>query len=830
MDPRPHPPGLEPTDFIGEHGSPLADPPRADSGTVHRPAGEPPNVLDGDAPFGSVAGSSPTPHSVLPSGSYSFLSPTDRPGELGQLGPYRVVRLLGKGGMGFVFRAEDDGLHRPVALKVMRPEVAAEATARERFLREGRSAAAIKSDHVITIYQVGEANGVPFLAMEYLEGWNLDDWLNAWQKSKNRPVQATAVVRVAKDVLKGLVAAHEKGLIHRDIKPANLWVEAKTSRVKLLDFGLTRGGESDTAITRSGQILGTPAFMAPEQARGLRLDARADLFSVGIVLYRMISGRNPFQRDSVFATLTALAVDDPPPAASFGVVPDDLAALIDRLLAKSPEGRPASAKAALAVVLEVEQQLRSGLAASSGIVPVSAGPIPSVETRPEPVPEANVVEGELVEPASEITIRPIATPPVPLVQAAPRLPEPVWPSLTPRSWSSVRALPEERPTVVSPRRNRKRNRKRKGRWGWYGIIASGVVTVLVISAAAMIVAKMSPDRRWPTSRDDRTDTALAKRGGDTPFPHLGATPTTKGVGEQAPPPKSSGEPAPPVPSVSPKSEPAPPVPSVSPRGEVVQEFEYVIEGEKRKGSRSVLTLAIGGGETMEFVRIPKGPFLMGAPEGETVASPDEKQHQVEITQEFYLGKYEVTQAQYKAVTGADPSHFKGNRLPVEMVSWEDATAFCSTLSGRVKRKVELPTEAEWEFACRAGTTTPFHFGSRLNGDLANCNGSTPYATVVKGANKRMTVEVGLYPANPWGLHDMHGNVWEWCRDYYGPYDKVEGLKDPFQSTKQAEDRRVLRGGSWRYSARLCRAAHRDKNTPDDRGVSYGFRVSLRLDW
>ncbi len=836
MDPRPKPPGLDPTNLPGEADpdTPRTDLPGADSGTVHRPASESPHVVEGESPFGTVASPVRTSDPSLSARSYPFLSPTELVGELGRLGPYRVVRLLGEGGMGFVFRAEDDGLQRPVALKVMRPEVAAEATAKERFLREGRAAAAIQSDHVITIYQVAEANGVPFLAMQYLDGLNLDQWLKNWQKTKNRPVQATAIVRVAKDLLKGLVAAHEKGLIHRDIKPANLWVEAKTSRIKLLDFGLAKTDGSDKGLTRSGQVLGTAAYMAPEQARGQRVDARADLFSVGVVLYRMIAGQSPFQQDTYNATIIAIVMHEPPPAASFGVVPDDLANLVDRMLAKSPDGRPASAKAALAVLLEVEQQLRSGSAAPSGVVPVPVPPIRSHEVRPEPVAERDVIEVELVEPPSEITTRPIATSLAPRVPQPPLPPEPIWPSPTPRSWSSARPLPEEDEPEVTPKKmtrpgaakakyhgpargedepedtpRKLKKRKKPRRWVWYGIIATGVVAMLVIVAVVMIVAKMRPDRGRPTSGYDGPDTASTKRSGDTGSP-------SKGSAQIAPPSKGSDK-------VS------PPVTGGSPSGEVVGTFDYVIEGVSKKGTRQVVTLDIGGGETMEFVRIPKGSFLMGAPDGEKEASSDEKpQRRVEISRDYYLGKYEVTQAQYKAVTGADPSKFKGGRLPVEMVSWDDATAFCSTLSSRVKRTVELPTEAEWEYACRAGTTTPFHFGSKLNGDLANHAGNFPYGTE-KGAYKQKTLEVGSYPANPWGLHDMHGNVWEWCRDYYGLYDKLESLKDPFQSTKQSNNRRVLRGGSWNVGAGNCRAAKRDNDTPDDRYYGSGFRVCFRLD-
>jgi hypothetical protein len=497
-------------------------------------------VLDGDFPFESIADSTPSSHPVRPAGYYPFLSPTDRPGELGRLGPYRVVKLLGEGGMGFVFRGEDEGLLRPVALKVMRPEVAADPALRYRFTREGRAAAGIKSDHVITIYQVGEANGVPFLAMEYLDGLNLDDWLNAWRKVKKKAIPATVVVRVAKDVLKGLMAAHEKGMIHRDIKPANLWVESGTSRVKLLDFGLTRGGESDKGLTRNGQVLGTPAYMAPEQARGLTVDARADLFSVGVVLYRMIAGRNPFQRDSVFATLTALAIDHPPPANSFGVVPEDLAGLIDRLMAKSPDGRPATTKAALAVVVEVERQLR-GQAPASPVVaavpispvvrppappvvaPVPAAPVVWPPARPAPVPKPEVVEGvevvdgievvddiEVVNPPTEETVRPTPTRPVTPVPAPappPRSRVRAQPTSSPGSRPAVRALPPEPSPDLFPRR-------KNGGWGKYAILASVIVALLVFVAVVIIVVDNRQAAQDSAYADHRAASLASQKAAD----------------------------------------------------------------------------------------------------------------------------------------------------------------------------------------------------------------------------------------------------------------------------------------------------------------------------
>jgi formylglycine-generating enzyme required for sulfatase activity len=266
-------------------------------------------------------------------------------------------------------------------------------------------------------------------------------------------------------------------------------------------------------------------------------------------------------------------------------------------------------------------------------------------------------------------------------------------------------------------------------------------------------------------------------------------------------------------------------------GEKVVDFEYVMENEHKWGTCRVLTLEIGGGESMELVRISKGRFTMGSPKEEKEPESYDEQHEVEITKDFYLGRYTVTQAQYRRVTGQNPSRFRGDRLPVEQVSWEDADAYCKALSKKLGRKVVLPSEAQWEYACRAGTRTPFYFGSKLNGDLANCNGNYPCGTEVKGAYKTQTTEVGSYPANPGGLYDMSGNVWQWCEDWYGPYSKVEGNRDPLQLIKQSGNFKACRGGSCFISAQQCRSAYRGFCKPDYRSdnISYGFRVLLSLE-
>lgn len=270
----------------------------------------------------------------------SFEPPT-LPDELGRLGQFRILRVLGVGGMGIVCLAEDIQLNRHVALKVLRSELARTGEGAARFLREARSAAAVRHENVVTIYQVGSAAGVPFLAQELLKGETLDDRL----KREGRLPSAEAV-RIAVEISAGLEAAHRRGLLHRDIKPSNIWLESPSGRVKILDFGLARQVGADASITQSGQIVGTPAYMSPEQVQGSPLDARTDLFSLGCLLYRCVTGRLPFEGSDTLAVFRALAVDTPPPAESLQPdVSSELSSLIDELLEKSAAHRPPDATA-----------------------------------------------------------------------------------------------------------------------------------------------------------------------------------------------------------------------------------------------------------------------------------------------------------------------------------------------------------------------------------------------------------------------------------------------------------------------------------------------------
>jgi serine/threonine protein kinase len=314
------------------------------------------------------------------------LAPPREPGELGRLAHYRILKLLGKGGMGVVFLAEDSRLQREVALKVMRPSSAKDHNASERFLREARAAAKVKHDHVVTIYDADEEDGTFYIAMEHLRGAPLDVYLK-----RQPPPNVAQILRVGREMAAALGAAHERGLVHRDVKPANVWLEVPKGRVKILDFGLAWRGKDETHLTQAGTVAGTPAFMSPEQARGQALDPRSDLFSLGAVLYRLCTGRQPFSGNGVMEVMYSLAMDTPaPPRTVNPTIPAALSDLVMHLLAKKPEDRPNTAAEVVDAIRGIERSLASGgeLPTASAVnIPASTrsgnGPWADIDDVPE---------------------------------------------------------------------------------------------------------------------------------------------------------------------------------------------------------------------------------------------------------------------------------------------------------------------------------------------------------------------------------------------------------------------------------------------------------------
>lgn len=358
-----------------------------------------------------------------------------------------------------------------------------------------------------------------------------------------------------------------------------------------------------------------------------------------------------------------------------------------------------------------------------------------------------------------------------------------------------------------------------------------------IERLARVVATPQPPAQPPEPKTE------ASRGGEAPVEAPSA---------QAPPPVQSNYSVPPPVQSDYRVErlvTPPPVEAPTPKAAPNFEFDVVtitgvektgffgqgpprVVTQTRKGKAEYRREDLGQGISLDLVLIPSGTFRMGSPNGEGYDS-ERPQHQVTVPS-FLIGKYAVTQAQCKAVAAlpkvecdldSDPARFKGENRPVEQVSWDDAVEFCQRLSKRTGRSYRLPSEAEWEYACRAGTTSPFHFGSTITADLANYNGNYTYGSAPKGQYREQTTEVGSFKtANTFGLYDMHGNLWEWCADHWHDSYKDAPTDGSAWTTGGDDARRLLRGGSWNNHPGNCRSAFRVRLARDDRDHDFGFRV------
>ena len=299
----------------------------------------------------------------------SALGPTDYPDMLGRLGGYEVSGVVGAGGMGVVLKAIDKSLDRVVAIKVLAPHLAASGSARKRFAREAKAAAAVLHSNVIAIHSVSNDEALPYLVMPYLRGSSLQKRLD-----QQGPLSTNEILRIGSQVAAGLAAAHAQGLVHRDIKPANILLEEGVERVTLTDFGLARAVD-DATITHSGVIAGTPQYMSPEQARGEPVEQRSDLFSLGSVLYAICTGRPPFRAETTYGVMRRIADVEPANIREINPdIPDWLCLIIAKLMSKRAENRYETAA-------EVAQLLEECLAhvqrPSTVPLPASLSPQPT---------------------------------------------------------------------------------------------------------------------------------------------------------------------------------------------------------------------------------------------------------------------------------------------------------------------------------------------------------------------------------------------------------------------------------------------------------------------
>ncbi|HEY6333769.1 MAG TPA: bifunctional serine/threonine-protein kinase/formylglycine-generating enzyme family protein, partial [Blastocatellia bacterium] len=591
---------------------------------------------------------------------------------------YEVIRLLGKGGMGEVYLAEQLRVgRRRVALKVLNRACSDSPDLVRRFENEAASAGRIQHPNVVMVFdsRITE-DGQLYVAMEYVEGKDLREIIEA-----RGVLPLDEVIEITKQIAAGLAAAHKLGIVHRDIKPDNIMMARREDGgliVKILDFGIARLLErsGDGSQTRTGVVMGTPFYMSPEQAlghTGEKIDSRSDIYSLGMVVYQMLTGRRCFESDSWMQIIYKHINEIPTPPSK---IRPELAQYgeIERVVLKSLEKLPQNRQAtATQFAEELESAYKQTLLESSQetIRADYSGTVPAREyVYGSGTPTAAGPGSDLAHPAfsqSTGAVSPTTAPPV--------FNEP--PQTQPQSAATSWQGTTDTTTVRMPRRF----------WTKRNSIIAAVLLLLLVAGAVVVVLNLGPVKERFTK---------ARPVG--PIRTLSFT-----------------------------------VSRLNPAGEVV---------EANRASARYFAEDLGNGLGLQMMEIPEGTFMMGTPEAERDLHPDEvPQHEVTV-RNFDMSRDEITIAEWQAVAklpkvnrdlNPAPSSFPEDpRMPVENVSWFDAQEFCARLSALTGRKYRLPTEAEWEYACRAGTTTPFYFGPTITSNVVDYDAHYPYGSAPRG--------------------------------------------------------------------------------------------------
>ncbi len=738
------------------------------------------------------------------------------------IGKYKVTAVLGSGRMGTVYAAVDSLIKRKVAIKVLPPELARDQSLIQRLLAEAQSAGRLNHPNVVTIFDVDQFNGSYYIVMELITGGSVQDYL-ARQGSPGW----RAATRLIGEACKALSAAHETGLIHRDIKPSNLML-TQDGHVKVADFGLAKAESQDAAMaTQPGAILGTPAFMSPEQCRGDKLDPRTDLYSLGCTYYAMLTGKPPFEAATSMQVMFAhCSAPVPDPRELAADVPIECVEIVSKSLAKNPNDRYASAKDMLNDLRAVlaGQTLASAMPIAALQVAANAAPVVDYHTPPR----SNPIKGWMVlaglalaafvlvvmgmfffAKSSAVVIKaPITTSPPPMSYVAP---------------------------------------------GVSGLSTAGEAKNLDAPPTDPTNTSFTPTNTKPLSNQVVPDQPKAI---DTPTPPIDkpATPIGGLIGELEKPTAIPPEPRPNVaPNVKtvPKPEPPP----------VIHPPRIDRPAAPKRDLPANVTSSIG----QKLVLIKPGHFLMG---DEKLA--DATPHEVTLTKPFYMAAYELSNGELKKIVPQDqqpPGPAQPDDLPAAFITYDQAVDLCRRLSELPEEKAagrsyRLPTEAEWEYACRAGTTTRYSFGNTITSEQANFgkkidltalrrnnenppaerpdrpgpNGQRPNRPGQNGPGgggapnpqqerqQRPLDRVGSFTPNSWGLYDMHGSVWEWCSDFYSAdYYKKSPAEDP--TGPETGKTHVARGGAWNSTlASVTSAARNAKAEPEQRMPLYGLRV------
>jgi len=771
------------------------------------------------------------------------LDPPECPGQLACLDGYHIERTIGEGGMSLVLLGRDPASKKQVAIKMLRPELKDSATAVHRFLTEARHMQRLSHPHILPVLAVSERSNGPYFVLPFMERGSLADIMKP-----GKPLAEATVRRIAHDIAEAMSYAHGRGINHRDLKPGNVLMDAE-GHAYLTDFGLLRTANNDSIIdVRRSQIEGTPAYMAPEVANGVAGDARCDIYSFGAMLHEMLVGQPPYEGESQAAILEKVRLGPPlpiiqrNPEASKGLAKiaewamarelrdryammADVIADLDRTergerpLGPRGKSKPARFRARLSVAAVL---LVAALLLIVGrFVWKQRVPPPGVWLRDDFNDFAAWKPAWDNGPgcfwkAENGFAHVVMAPPGPKQASVDAVFERVLPyKIPPGTDFYLKA------------RIRVMDGDPAGAASTFGVIltdrngdavvrmnyndsqtASGYGGVQFVTADGMVYTN-DPDGYG--KQHPQFDGVLElRRTADLWTAYLDRTQLGVPAFKQVPDIIKVG--------------------IFSRRQQICDDVGHRIGVcDYRRGQIDFIEVGVGsnppvtlqcragfGEVKLPLVLLPPGNVIMGSPPNERGRDQGEgPTHDVTISKSFYMGVTEVTQEQYYAVMGDNPSKFNGPANPVDFVSWTEAAEFCRRLSQFSGRTVRLPTEAEWEYACRAGSTTAFSFG-----DSESDLGRYAWYTANSGKKSR---PVGGKERNAWGLHDMHGNVGEWCADWHANYT---GIPATNPAGPPGGSHHVFRGGSWASKPEDCRSACRGGYYPEDRFNKIGFRVAV----